>query len=359
MKVLLFIDSLVIGGAQRQLLNLASGLKSRGHQVHICTYYPLNGLVEKEHCDISVECFDKSFRFDISPIFKLTAAIKRFQADVIVAFLSTPCVYAELSRLTGHSVPVIVSERNGPTTRYFGMIERLYAPLHLLSSLVVFNNHAKMEAMGRQFLPLKRRSRLIYNGVDDRYFEKSGLPENSDPLTQSANRDGGRQFRFCSVSARPTAEKGLFDLIHAAAMFKASATRSFKIDWIGPIDIHRDEFEAAEKLINSLTLGDNWQWLGAKEGLEKVYGQYDAMLIPSRREGLSNVLCEAMASGLTTVATDIADHRRILADSGSGYVCKPQNPESLSRAISQIFSLESATFLVVSTTGSDSCKPIP
>ena len=38
MKVLLFIDTLGSGGAQRQLVNLGIGLKAKGHDVSLLTY---------------------------------------------------------------------------------------------------------------------------------------------------------------------------------------------------------------------------------------------------------------------------------------------------------------------------------
>ena len=40
MKILLFIDNLGAGGAQRQLVGLAVMLKQQNYDVKVCTYYP-------------------------------------------------------------------------------------------------------------------------------------------------------------------------------------------------------------------------------------------------------------------------------------------------------------------------------
>jgi hypothetical protein len=40
MKLLLFIDHLGLGGAQRQIVELACGLAQRGHSVELLTYFP-------------------------------------------------------------------------------------------------------------------------------------------------------------------------------------------------------------------------------------------------------------------------------------------------------------------------------
>ena len=74
--------------------------------------------------------------------------------------------------------------------------------------------------------------------------------------------------------------------------------------------------------------------------MEVAYKGYDAMLVPSHREGLSNVLCEAMATGLPSVVTDIADHQLIIGDSDSGIVCEPGNYKSFGKGMLQITGLE-------------------
>ena len=40
MKILCVIDSLGSGGAQRQIVNLACGLKKKGHDVDVFVYFP-------------------------------------------------------------------------------------------------------------------------------------------------------------------------------------------------------------------------------------------------------------------------------------------------------------------------------
>ena len=42
MKILLFIDSLGPGGAQRQLVGLSGLLQKRGHELKVCTYHQID-----------------------------------------------------------------------------------------------------------------------------------------------------------------------------------------------------------------------------------------------------------------------------------------------------------------------------
>ena len=337
MRVLLFIDSFVVGGAQRQFLNLAEGLQNNANAIHVCTYYPLNELLLQSTCAFSVECFKKKSRFDLSPALKLGASIRVFKPDVVVAFLSTPCVYAELSRLTGHAVPIIASERNGPVSGCRRLVQSVFFPLHLLASRVVFNNESYKDLLAKRFPPVRSKSTLIYNGVDKQYFQQERDTGKSDSLT---GKQVNKNFRFCAVSARPTLEKGIFDLINAADYVRARLSTPFTIDWIGPYNHFPEEAEAAKQLITKLDLQEIWYWKGNSNGMEIAYKGYDAMLVPSHREGLSNVLCEAMATGLPSVVTDIADHQLIIGDSDSGIVCEPGNYKSFGNGMLQITALK-------------------
>ena len=333
--MLLLIDSFVIGGAQRQFLNLALGLQ-KNNAVHVCTYYPINELLLQSACELPIECLQKSSRFDLSPILKLTTSIKRFNPDANVAFLSTPCVYAELSRLTGHAVPIIASERNGPVSGNRRLVQSMFVPLHLLASKVVFNNESYKDLLARRFPLVRSKSTVIYNGVENQFFQKESDTRKSDSLTL---KQVDKTFRFCAVSARPTLEKGIFDLIKAADYMRARLPTKFTIDWIGPHKNFPEEAAGAKQLITELDIQQIWQWKGSSNNMEIAYKGYDAMLVPSHREGLSNVLCEAMATGLPSVVTDIADHQLIVGDTESGIVCEPGNYKSLGDGMLQISAL--------------------
>jgi glycosyltransferase involved in cell wall biosynthesis len=59
----------------------------------------------------------------------------------------------------------------------------------------------------------------------------------------------------------------------------------------------------------------------------------DCLVLPSRREGLSNALLEAMAAGLPCIANDIPPNREVLADGECGLLVPVDNGMELERAI--------------------------
>jgi len=59
----------------------------------------------------------------------------------------------------------------------------------------------------------------------------------------------------------------------------------------------------------------------------------DCFVLPSRREGLSNALLEAMAAGLPCIANDIPPNREVLADGDAGMLVPVEDAERLQEAM--------------------------
>ncbi|MCH7688986.1 MAG: glycosyltransferase family 4 protein, partial [Planctomycetes bacterium] len=59
----------------------------------------------------------------------------------------------------------------------------------------------------------------------------------------------------------------------------------------------------------------------------------DLFVLPSRWEGMPNVVLEAMAAGLPIVATDVEGTAELLAANQSGLLVPPQSPTALAEAV--------------------------
>jgi glycosyltransferase involved in cell wall biosynthesis len=81
-------------------------------------------------------------------------------------------------------------------------------------------------------------------------------------------------------------------------------------------------------------------WTGTvrdKNVLARCYSAADIFVFPTRAEGLANVLIEASAAGLPTVATDLRGVTDVpVADGETGFLVPPEDIDALTQAIEQL-----------------------
>lgn len=69
-------------------------------------------------------------------------------------------------------------------------------------------------------------------------------------------------------------------------------------------------------------------------GVERYLRAADLLVLPSHREGLPNVVLEAMASGLPCVAADVSGTRDLVQHGRTGYTYSPDDAQALALAVS-------------------------
>lgn len=89
------------------------------------------------------------------------------------------------------------------------------------------------------------------------------------------------------------------------------------------------------ELSDRLDISDQIEFTGEIEHSElpKYYQEGDIFILPSLSEGLSNVLMEAMSSGLPIVATDVGGNPELVKHNKGGYLVEPDDPSDLAEAV--------------------------
>lgn len=88
-------------------------------------------------------------------------------------------------------------------------------------------------------------------------------------------------------------------------------------------------------------LGPRLHLLGERKDVADLLPALDVMTLTSAYgEGFPNVLGEALAAGIPSVATDVGDAARILGD--CGVIVPPRNPDALVGAVQQILNMPAA-----------------
>ena len=87
------------------------------------------------------------------------------------------------------------------------------------------------------------------------------------------------------------------------------------------------EREALRALAETLGIADRVRLLGHSDDVRRQLAGFDVFALPSRNEGMSNTLLEAMAAGLPVVASDVGGNPEIVRDESEG-LCFPSCDES-------------------------------
>jgi glycosyltransferase involved in cell wall biosynthesis len=77
-------------------------------------------------------------------------------------------------------------------------------------------------------------------------------------------------------------------------------------------------------------------FLGPRHDIDRLFKAADAFLLPSRSEGMSNALLEAMACGLPVLATRVSGTEGLVKDGEDGLLYAPGDFAGLRQALDRL-----------------------
>jgi glycosyltransferase involved in cell wall biosynthesis len=150
---------------------------------------------------------------------------------------------------------------------------------------------------------------LIPNGVP---FTEAGW--SYDPVSLKRELLGNAEVQVVLYVGRLAEEKGVDRLLAVWAAMPPGGGAVLLIVGDGPL---REDLEA---MVRHLRLQASVRFLGPQADVSKFYSMADLFVLPSRSEGMSNALLEAMAAGVPSVASDVGGNRDVIDDDESGFL---------------------------------------
>jgi glycosyltransferase involved in cell wall biosynthesis len=323
LRVAALIDSSILSGPGRQLAALGRHVRQQGVDLRVILFRrdgrPSSPLV-RHFAGAGVECVElpEYGPLDVGVARRVASVLRDWSPDVLQthSYRTTAIVY--LLRLAGGRVPWVAFQ-HGTTAedrkvRFYYWLDRRIAAR---AERVVVMSERHREHWPRQAWKV----RVIYNAVIP-------LADTAGVRDTAAPRVGSPVF---GVVGRLSFEKGVDVFLRACHLLRGRGTPfSALVVGDGP------ERERLMTLRSTLRLDDVVAFRPSTPDVGSVYAALDALVIPSRSEGLPNVLLEALAEDLPVVSTAVGAVPEVLRDPAAGLVVPPDDPAALADAMMRV-----------------------
>lgn len=329
MKVLFLITGLAYGGAETQLVQLATRLKERGWEVGVISMLPPEAYVRELEV-AAIPVFSLGMRRgvpDLRALFRLARIVRRERPCVFHSHMVHANLLARVCRPIA-SVPVLVCTAHNiwEGSRWREWAYRLTDPFCDLTTQV---SDAGLERYVRIGAVPARKIRFVPNGVDTNRFRP-------DIKARAYLRDSlGLRSEFIWLAVgRLEQAKDYPNMIRAFAKVH-QLRRESRLFIVGQGSLRAE----MERLAAELGLGNVVNFLGVRRDIPELMNAADAYVMSSAWEGMPLVLLEAAAVGLPVVATDVGGNREIVLDGKTGLLVPPKDPDALAGAMLRVMTL--------------------
>jgi glycosyltransferase involved in cell wall biosynthesis len=265
-------------------------------------------------------------------IYNLYSALKRINPDVCLTFSIRPAIWGNFITRTLH-IPTITNITGvGPLfiskNLAYRVARSIYRHALTKTKKVFFQNYDDMDLfIKRKFVSPLIAQRVPGSGVD---YEKFS------PIDVSKKNSDNFIFLFIG---RLIKDKGIFEFVEAARIIhKKHPDVMFHV--IGP-------FWHQTLKSNTISKFDLQNWLqegiinyeGEKKDVRKYIAEADCIVLPSYREGTSNILLEAASMEKPAITTNATGCKEVVEDGVTGYLCKVKDSNDLAAKMEKMLSL--------------------
>ncbi len=324
------LNWLPVGGVEHRVIELLPRLDPSKFSPHIVLLRERGTLAdEAERRGIGVHLCPLKTRLSPSGLRNLSRLFQRIGADIVHSHMyrsNTPATIA--ARLAG--VPVVLAQvHNVDTweTRRQRMMDRFLRRWR--DGVIAVSETVKADIV-RQLELDPDFIRVLYNGVDTSAFH-----ERVESREQERKREGLPMFGVVAIHvARLVEQKNHRGLLDAFARV-SERHEDLTLLLVGDGPLRRDLEEKA----GGLGLRGRVVFAGRRHDIPRLLALADFSVLPSFREGFSNVIVESLAAGLPLVVTDVGGNAEAVRDGVEGLVIRdPRDTGALAAAMERLAS---------------------
>jgi len=326
--VLLVVDqfSRNLGGGERIVLKLAALLPQYGYRASILTFsaHPETPALASPPCPIYLLPLQRTYDLNaIKAAFQLRRFLKEQKVQVVQTFFESSDIWAGLVIKTMSNAKLIWSRRD------MGILRgRKHEIAYRLMAGLPDAVFAVSELVRGHCIDVDRidpdRVQTIYNGLNLADWSTSAEPARSGDKFVVTTAGNIRHVKGHDVFIKA-----------AAAIVPRFPNVSFSI--AGGV-LEPEYFAELQALVRDLNLAGHFHFAGGVTRLREHLAAADIFVLPSRSEGFSNAIVEAMAAALPVVATDVGGNAEAVQEGISGFIVPPDDSDALAAAIVRLLS---------------------
>ena len=333
--ILFIIDELCeIGGAERVLFKMIEQLPTETFRCSLLTFRTNDEAdLSQIRCPIYVMPLKRTYDWNALKVARwIRDFVRREKVSIVHTFFETSDLWAgPIAKLSG--CPILVSSR-----RDLGILRSRKHNIGYRLMRRAYDSVLAVSPQVRDFCIQQdglnpARVQTLFNGLDLSCVSASKA-ESRTAMRKQLNIPEDVPVVTAVGNIRKV--KGIDVLAEAAAEVCGSYPKTIflvvgrKSEW--------EHCRELEQRIASLGLSGNFRFLGSREDVFSILRMSDIFCLPSRSEGFSNALIEAMACRLPCVATDVGGNPEVLTHGESGLLVPNEDSVALARALLQLLS---------------------
>lgn len=333
MKILYTIANSTYGGATIHLLDLASGMKVKGHEcIIVCPQGEMIAEYQKKR--IKVIILEPKIDLDPNYIFRLFKILIREKIDILHTHLLKTTVNGLIA---GYFAKVKVKIAHIHGTLYDWDIPNWRRKINLIINAGITNLVADrviaLTAIVKKDLIEHDKIRgnkiiIIYNGVNGNSFKKI---QDDNYLYQKYHWDK-KEVKIIGIIGRLTIERGHDCFIETAKLLR----NKFRKDELRFVIVGDGELKESLLLkVKKERLDEVIKFTGflSEEEKNKALKSFSVFVSPAVREGFGLSVVQAMLTGIPLVVSDLTVYQEVCPDQKCSLFAHKGDPDAFARQI--------------------------
>lgn len=322
-KLMFYIDSMQMGGANRVMANLTSYFSKIGVKVVLVNdirtkpekkEYEIETKVKRVFLDDKIDNENNKIIKNLKRIQRLRRVMQDEKPDAVISFMGPPNERMVVATL-GLKVKTIVSVRSDPYMEYGRGIRRVVANiLFSIANGCVFQTDEAARYFRRRIV---KKSRIIFNPINPKFYQVEHKKENGHII----------------VVGRLQHMKNPELILNAFAKIEKKYPWC-ELDFFGTGDLEKSLVEKVKRY----GLVGRVNFKGLAMNIEEELARASVFVLCSDYEGMPNALMEAMAVGLPVISTDCpcGGPRMLILNPDQGLLVPCNDIESMVRALEKV-----------------------